>query len=164
MAATRSSIPPQADIAWSTAYVRLAQGDEVRGSAAVEADTPGLGAIRLAGRAICTNLQPFDIFITPTLTQLPRPLGYFDMSIGDIDRYHAKWTDAAFMYPFNISGQPATSLPLHWSSDGLAHRGPADSALRRRGRPVRPRHGSRTGDAVAGSSSAASSLERLTIL
>jgi amidase len=76
-------------------------------------------AIRLAGRAICTDLQPFDVFVTPTLTQPPRPLGYFDMSISDLDRYHAKWTDAAFMYPFNISGQPAASLPLHWSSDDL---------------------------------------------
>jgi len=41
------------------------------------------------------------------------------MSEPDIDRYNGQWTDAAFMYPFNISGQPAISLPLHWSSDGL---------------------------------------------
>ncbi|WP_141962369.1 amidase family protein [Actinoallomurus bryophytorum] len=25
----------------------------------------------------------------------------------------------AFTQPFNISGQPAISLPLHWSADGL---------------------------------------------
>jgi len=49
----------------------------------------------------------------------PRPLGYLSMSEQDIDRYNGKWTDAAFMYPFNISGLPALSLPLHWSADGL---------------------------------------------
>ena len=57
--------------------------------------------------------------MTPTLTQPPRPLGHFDMAEPDLDTYNGKWTDAAFMYPFNISGQPAISLPLHWSTDGL---------------------------------------------
>jgi amidase len=76
-------------------------------------------AVRLMSRAICTDLLPYDVFITPTLTQPPRPLGYFDMSEPDLDRYNGKWADAAFMFPFNISGQPAISLPLHWSADGL---------------------------------------------
>lgn len=78
-----------------------------------------IDAIRLMSRAICTDLSDCDVFVTPTLTQLPRPLGYLDMSERDVDRYNAKWTDAAFMFPFNISGQPAISLPMHWSSDGL---------------------------------------------
>ena len=24
-----------------------------------------------------------------------------------------------FTYPFNVTGQPAASVPLHWSTDGL---------------------------------------------
>jgi amidase len=64
-------------------------------------------------------LQPFDLFITPTLTQLPRPVGYYDMSEPDIDRYNAKWTDSVFAFPFNISGQPAISLPLAWSRENI---------------------------------------------
>ena len=62
---------------------------------------------------------PYDLFVTPTLTKLPRPFGYYDMSEPDIDRYNAKWADSVFAFPFNISGQPAISLPLGWSAGGV---------------------------------------------
>ena len=76
-------------------------------------------ALRVLSRHIAADLLPYDVFLTPTLTQKPRPLGYWDMNEPDLNRYNAKWTDAVFMFPFNISGQPAMSLPLHWSADGL---------------------------------------------
>lgn len=76
-------------------------------------------AVRQAGRAIAGELHAFDLFLTPVLTRPPRPLGYYDMSISDIDAYNALWTDAVFMYPFNISGQPAMSLPLAETASGL---------------------------------------------
>jgi amidase len=76
-------------------------------------------AVRQIGRAIATDLLPFDVFLTPTLTQKPRPLGYYDMAETDLDRYNALWSDAIFAFPFNMSGLPAISLPLHWSADGL---------------------------------------------
>jgi len=75
--------------------------------------------LRLIGRDIVGDLNPYDIFITPTLTQLPRPLGYYDMSQTDLDRYNAKWSDAVFNFPFNISGLPAISLPLGQSAGGV---------------------------------------------
>jgi amidase len=78
-----------------------------------------VGALRVLSREIAADLLPYDIFITPTLTQKPRPLGYWNMNETDLDRYNAKWTDAVFMFPFNLSGLPAISLPLHWSADGL---------------------------------------------
>lgn len=78
-----------------------------------------VGALRLISREIAADLLPYDVFLTPTLTQKPRPLGYWNMNEPDLDRYNAKWTDAVFMFPFNISGLPALSLPLHWSADGL---------------------------------------------
>jgi amidase len=72
-------------------------------------------AMRKANQQIQSELQPYDLFLTPTLTQLPRPVGYWDMNEPDVDRYNAKWTDAAFMFAFNVSGLPALSLPATWT-------------------------------------------------
>jgi amidase len=75
--------------------------------------------VRQLGRSVAAELHPYDVFITPTLTQKPRPLGYYDMSIPDLDRYNALWADAVFTFPFNMSGQPAMSVPVHWSADNI---------------------------------------------
>lgn len=71
--------------------------------------------VRQIGRSIVQDLLPFDVFLTPTLTQLPRPRGFYDMTMADLDAYNALWSDAVFMAPFNLSGQPAISLPLGMS-------------------------------------------------
>jgi amidase len=76
-------------------------------------------ALRVLSREIATDLNPYDVYLTPTLTQKPRPLGYWNMNEPDLLAYNAKWTDAVFMFPFNITSLPAISLPLHWSADGL---------------------------------------------
>jgi amidase len=78
-----------------------------------------MNALRVYSREIANDLLPYDVYLTPTLTQKPRPFGHWDMSEPDLDAYNAKWTDAVFMFPFNIAPNPAISLPLHWSSDGL---------------------------------------------
>ncbi len=104
----------QADVEPVT-WAIIERGRSVSG-AQHAADVEGL---RLWSREIASDLQTYDVFVTPALTQPPRPLGYWDMSETDIDRYNAKWTDAVFMYPFNLSGLPAMSLPLSWSSAGL---------------------------------------------
>jgi amidase len=76
-------------------------------------------AVRQSARAIVQDLWPFDIFVTPTLTRPPRPVGYYDMSMSDLDAYNELWTDSVFGFPFNISGQPAMSLPLGQFESGL---------------------------------------------
>jgi amidase len=91
-----------------------------RGRARMATDyAADIQALRLLSREVATDLHPYDVYLTPTLTQKPRKLGYWDMSEPDLDRYNAKWTDAVFMFPFNLSGLPAMSMPLHWSADGL---------------------------------------------
>lgn len=76
-------------------------------------------ALRQLGRAVAVDLAPYDIYVTPTLTQLPRPLGFYDMSMTDLDAYNALWADSVFMFPFNFSGLPAISLPLGQSAEGI---------------------------------------------
>jgi amidase len=78
-----------------------------------------MNALRGLSRDIAADLLAFDVYLTPTLTHKPRPHGHWDMSEPDLDAYNASWTDAVFMFPFNIAPLPALSLPLHWSADGL---------------------------------------------
>ena len=76
-------------------------------------------SLRQSARQIVQNLLPCDIYITPTLTQPPRPKGHYNMGLTDLAAYNALWTDAIFLFPFNISGQPAMSLPLGQFANGL---------------------------------------------
>ena len=68
-------------------------------------------------REIIAGTQKWDCLLTPTVTLPPQPLDTF---LADTERVAAD--DLAyipFTYPFNISGQPAISLPLGWSPEGL---------------------------------------------
>jgi amidase len=62
----------------------------------------------------------FDLLLTPTAAEPPPPLGSFaptaDNPLAGVLRA-APFT--TFTGPFNITGQPAISLPLHWSAQGL---------------------------------------------
>jgi amidase len=62
----------------------------------------------------------FDLLLTPTLGEPPPPLGTFDDSGPDpIAALMRGAQTATFTATFNVTGQPAISLPLHWSEDGL---------------------------------------------
>ncbi len=61
----------------------------------------------------------FDLLVSPTLPDPPPPLGTFDPRPDPIAAGLRASQFAAFTSPFNLTGQPAISLPLHWSSTGL---------------------------------------------
>jgi len=62
----------------------------------------------------------YDLVLSPTMGEPPAPLGTFDDS-GDepLDALRRAHVTASFTAAFNATGQPAVSLPLHWSDDGL---------------------------------------------
>ena len=71
---------------------------------------------RRSGHIISESMK-WDCLLTPTVTLTPQPLDTF---LADTERVADD--DLAyipFTYPFNISGQPALTLPLGWSTDGL---------------------------------------------
>ncbi len=88
-------------------------------SLSAEQYSANIAAIRKAGQNIAIELSQFDVYMTPTLTNPPRPVGYWSMEEGDWDTYLNRWYDAAFMFIFNISGLPAISLPGQPTKDGL---------------------------------------------
>ncbi len=57
----------------------------------------------------------FDILLTPTLAGPPPPIGHL---AGESGTQHLIEI-LAYTSQFNLTGQPAVSLPLHWSKSGL---------------------------------------------
>jgi len=62
----------------------------------------------------------FDLLLTPTLGEPPWPIGPLGPAGGEPFDVMTRWTfTSPFTTAFNVSGQPAISLPLHWNRDGL---------------------------------------------
>jgi amidase len=78
-----------------------------------------LTALRLFARRFVAATDRYDVLLAPVTTMTPRPLGWFDADgdgAADFDRQERY---AAFTAVFNVTGQPAVSVPLHWTDDGL---------------------------------------------
>jgi amidase len=62
----------------------------------------------------------FDLLLTPTMGEAPVPLGTFDDSGPDpLEAIGRARLTVGFTALLNATGQPAISLPLHWSEEGL---------------------------------------------
>ena len=54
------------------------------------------------------------------MAEVAPPLGSFDESGEDpMDAFHRAFPTGAFTALFNVTGQPAISLPLHWTEEGV---------------------------------------------
>jgi amidase len=77
-------------------------------------------ALGAAVRAIAPFFERYDAWLTPTLARLPEPLGVLNQSQGGAVEY---WRFDCSFNPWNpvanITGQPAMSVPLHWTAEGL---------------------------------------------
>jgi len=62
--------------------------------------------------------EEYDLLLTPTLAVPPFEVGkYWVTEIAGTSVSPLGWM--AFTYPFNITGQPAASVPCGWTDDGL---------------------------------------------
>lgn len=91
-----------------------------RGVSAVQ-HSQDIEKLRHFGRRVVEATSGVDAYLMPVMRHPPRPHGYYDMYGLDLDTYNDERLapDCACCAPFNVSGQPAISLPLHWTADGL---------------------------------------------
>ncbi len=76
--------------------------------------------LQLAARQIGAFFEIYDAWLCPTLEKPPMLLGTIDRNETDIERAFAPIMEYATFTPvFNATGQPAVSLPLHWTESGL---------------------------------------------
>ncbi len=69
-------------------------------------------------RPAMATMNGYDAFLSPTLASPPVPVGYFD-EVDPAENFERQKRFTPYTALYNISGQPAVSLPLHWNSDGL---------------------------------------------
>jgi len=74
---------------------------------------------RLLARGAINATSAYDVLLTPTLAQPPVPVGYFTEGGDPAVDFERQKAFTPFTAIFNLTGQPAVSLPLHWTSAGL---------------------------------------------
>ncbi len=71
-------------------------------------------------RDVAGFFEHIDVWLTPTLAQPPVPLGYFDYAPDRRATHLERLGEyTGFTLIANTTGQPAISLPLHWTDSGL---------------------------------------------
>ncbi|HEY9212659.1 MAG TPA: amidase [Ancylobacter sp.] len=75
------------------------------------------------GREMAAFLERYDVLLTATLAEPPAIIGRFNHQSDDYIDYRMGpgrvFAYSPFTAAFNASGQPAASLPMHWTADGL---------------------------------------------
>ena len=72
------------------------------------------------GRGMTYTMSTFDLLLSPTLAGLPQVLGVLDTGVSDAQDFMRRtFQFAPFTKLFNVTGQPAMSLPLYWTKDNL---------------------------------------------
>ena len=76
-----------------------------------------VGAIREHSRQVVAFWTEHDVLLTPTLTRPAPRIGTLGATLETAHEEYLDWL--SFTYPYNCTGQPALSLPLATSAEGL---------------------------------------------
>jgi amidase len=74
--------------------------------------------LQAVSRSALSMLSSFDAILHPTLASPPVPVGYFD-EVEPAENFERQKQFTPWTALYNLSGQPAVSLPLHWTAAGL---------------------------------------------
>ena len=114
--AASTPIPPEAEsmlrpiTQWFRAQGRLRTGPEF---------LQALSFVREGAKAARLATAAYDVVLTPTLARTPRRVGQLRNDADPAAESAALIDFTPFTPPYNVSGQPAMSLPLYWDDDGL---------------------------------------------
>jgi amidase len=82
-----------------------------------------INRIHAYGRQMAAEFERIDILLSPVMAEPPARIGRFDHRSEDYLAYRlgegGVWPYSPFCTAFNASGQPAASVPLHWTDEGL---------------------------------------------
>jgi amidase len=96
-----------------TRYLR-GRGKEVRAPELLFAQA----YLQAVTRTALTALNDYDAILSPTLASPPVPVGYFE-EVDPAENFERQKRFTPYTALYNVSGQPAVSIPLHWNADGL---------------------------------------------
>ncbi|MGZ5421305.1 MAG: amidase [Aeromicrobium sp.] len=109
-------IPPEAEhqLRANTRYWRE-RGHRTSGEELMAA----MQFVEATSRQAMIDLDSYDAFLTPTLAMPPQPVEWFNASGDPVEDHWRELQFTPYTALYNMSGQPAASLPLHWNDDGL---------------------------------------------
>jgi amidase len=91
-----------------------------RGAQASGLDLAGaVSFARVLARGAINATAAYDVMLTPTLAKPPVPVGYFTEGGDPAENFARQKGFTPFTAIFNLTGQPAMSLPLYWNEAGL---------------------------------------------
>ena len=128
-----ADLVPVFEMVWSVGTTGIAVAPELepvlrpltrwlreRGRATSAADYhAALVAMRQAASRALVRLHPYDAVLTPTLAQLPAPVGGLRDDDDPAADFEAQKNYTPFTSAWNVTGMPAVSLPTGWSDGGL---------------------------------------------
>ena len=90
-----------------------------RGAATTGAEFVGaLSQLQMLTRQWITRTAGYDAVLTPTLASPPVPVGWFREAGGPADDFVRQERFTPFTAVYNVTGQPAVSVPMHWTDGG----------------------------------------------
>jgi amidase len=96
-----------------TRYLR-GRGEQVKAGELIFAQA----YLQAVTRTALETLNGYDAVLSPTLASPPVPVGHFD-EVEPAENFERQKRFTPYTALYNVSGQPAVSVPLHWTEAGL---------------------------------------------